>query len=160
MRQTEILRVRKQNVPVELALANTAPRSVEIFLAEHQAHEFRRQHILDLLESGPAFLPARDQTTGSWEIFNKDALVWIRVPLGPLGESEEGGSEELFDYRAPVRVELHGGPALDGEFLYSAPEESSRPVDYLNQTGRFFRLWNSEHLYLVNRSFVLRVIEL
>src|SRR5262249_60752265 len=109
---------------------------------------------------GSVVLPGREQTVGTWEIFNKEAHLWIRVPLGPLGESEEGGSEELFDYRAPVRVELHGGAALDGELLCSAPEEASRPVDYLNQTGRFFRLWNSEHLYLVNRSFVLRVIEL
>jgi hypothetical protein len=160
MRQTEILRVRKQNVPVELALADTAPRRVEIFLAEHQAHEFRRQHILDLLEGGPAFLPARDETTGSWEIFNKEALLWIRVPLGPLGESDSTGSEELFDFRSRVRIELLRGPALEGELLYSAPEEASRPVDYLNETGRFFRVWNTEHLYLVNRSFVLRVIEL
>jgi hypothetical protein len=160
MRQTEILRVRKQNVPVELALADTPPRPVEIFLAEHQAHEFRRQHVLDLLEGGPAFLPARDTATGMWEIFNKEALLWIRVPLGPLGDSDATESEELFDFRSRVRIELHGGPALEGELLYSAPEEASRPVDYLNEASRFFRLWDTEHLYLVNRSFVLRVIEL
>ena len=100
MRQTEILRVRQQNVPVELALADSAPRPVEIFLDEHQAHAFRRQHILDLLEGEAAFLPARDSTSGVWEIFNKDALLWIRVPLEPLGQSGAESSEELFDFQS------------------------------------------------------------
>jgi hypothetical protein len=160
MRQTEILRVRQQNVPVELALADSVPRPVEIFLDEHQAHAFRRQHILDLLEGEAAFLPARDSATGVWEIFNKAALIWIRVPLEPLGQGGAESSDELFDFQSRVRVELRGGPPIDGDLLYSAPEEASRAVDYLNAAGRFFRLWDTHHLYLVNRSFVLRVIEL
>src|SRR5713226_124544 len=108
MRQTELLRVRKQNVMVDLALAGTQPRTVEVFLAEHQAHTFRRQHVLDLLEQEISFLPARDFASGVWENFNKDSLLWIRVALGPLGDEEEG-ADELFDIQKRVRVELHGG---------------------------------------------------
>ncbi len=159
MRQTELLRIRKQNVPVDLALPGAPPRPVEIFLAEHQAHEFRRQHVFDLLEQGAAFLPARDFASGVWEIFHKDALLWIRVPLGPTGENLEAG-DELFDFEKRVRIELQGGDPLEGELLYSAPEQAARVVDYLNQEGRFFRLWQGDRLYLINKVFVLRVIEL
>jgi hypothetical protein len=158
MRQTELLRVRKQNVPVDLALADSQPRSVEIFLAEHQAHEFRRQHVFDLLEHDAAFLPARDFASGQWEIFNKDSVLWIRIPRGSLGEGEE--AEELFDLEKKVRVELRGGEPLEGELLYSMPEASTRVIDYLNQEGRFFRLWQADLLYLVNKAFVSRVAEL
>ncbi len=161
MRQTEILRIRKQAVLVELALAGSASRQVEVFLAEHEVHEFRRQHVIDLLQSVRSFLPARDWETGRWELFNKDVLLWIRVPLAPLGADEpESEDEELFDFRKNVRVDLMEGVPLQGELLYSAREESTRMADYLNQAGRFFHLWQEEHLYLVNKSFVQRVVEL
>ena len=158
MRQTELLRVRKQNVPVELALPGSPPRPVEVFLAEHHAHEFRRQHVLDLLEQPAAFLPARDFTSGVWEVFNKDALLWIKVPLSPQGGGEEA-NDELFDFRQKVRVDLTSGAPLDGELLYSAQEQETRVTDYMNLEGRFFRLWREDDVYLVNKSYVLRVIE-
>jgi hypothetical protein len=32
-------------------------------------------------------------------------------------------------------------------------------VDHLNRKERFFRLWNGERVFLVNRGSVLRVVE-
>ena len=32
-------------------------------------------------------------------------------------------------------------------------------MDYLNEPGRFLRLWSKDHLYLINKAFVLRIIE-
>lgn len=151
MKETEILRIPKQNVLVDLALAGAEPRSMELLLAEHLAHEFRRQHVLDLLEEPLPFLPARDAISGVWEIVNKRSMLWIR--LG--GEDEV--DEVLFDFEKKVRVDLQGGAQLEGELLYS--EESPRVSDYLNLPGSFFRLWEGEHLYLVNKSLVLRVVE-
>jgi hypothetical protein len=158
VRQTELLRVRKQNVPVELALPGSVPRPVEVFLSEHQAHQYRRQHVLDLLEQPAAFLPARDFASGVWEVFNKDALLWIKVPLAPPGGDDEAG-DELFDFRKKVRVELFGGAPIDGDLLYSLPEPGTRINDYLNREGRCFRLWQPDHLFIVNKKFVLRVVE-
>jgi len=159
--QTEVLRIRKQAVLVELALAGSQARRVEVFLAEHEAHQFRRQHVIDLLQSARGFLPARDGDTGLWELFNKDVLMWIRVPLAPLGgEEAESDDDELFDFRKNVRVDLMSGSPLQGELLYSAPEESTRTADYLNLEGRFFHLWQEGHLYLVNKAFVQRIVEL
>ena len=159
MSRTEPLKVRKQAVAVELALSGGSPRVVEVFLAEHRAHEFRRQHVLDLLEHVQAFLPARDISSGAWEIFNKDAVLWIGVPLSPFGSETGGADEELFEFRRAVRVDLLGGGPLEGELLYTAPEESARLVDYLNETGRFLHLWSKERLYLINKAYVTRVIE-
>lgn len=160
MSRTEPLRIPKEAFAVELALAGFVPRRVEIFVAEQRANEFRRQLVLDLLEHAQAFLPARDATTGTWEIFNKDALLWIGVPLAPFGSEAGAGEDELFEFRRQVRVDLIGAEPLAGELLYSAPEQSTRLVDYLNEPGRFLRLWSKETLYLINRAFVLRVVEI
>jgi hypothetical protein len=157
--QTEPLRIPKEAFAVELALAGAVPRRVEVFLAEHRANEFRHQVVLDLLEQAQAFLPARDTSTGKREIFNKDALLWIGVPLPPFGSQATADEDELFEFRRPVRVDLIGGEPVAGELLYSAPEQSTRLVDYLNEPGRFLRLWSKETLYLINKAFVLRVVE-
>ncbi len=160
MSRTEPLRIPKEAFAVELALAGAAPRRVEVFLAEQRANEFRRQVVLDLLEQAQAFLPARDPSTGKQETFNKDALLWIGVSLAPFGSQAAAGEEELFEFRRPVRVDLIGGEPLAGELLYSAPEQSTRLVDYLNAPGRFLRLWAKDTLYLINKAFVLRVVEI
>ena len=158
MSQIEPLRIRKQAVAVDLTLAGGRPRRVEIYLAEHRENEFRRQDVLDLLENANAFLPVRDARSADREIINKDALLWIGVSLAPFG-SEPDAAEELFDFRRPVRVELPGTGSLEGDLLYSAREESTRIVDYLNETGRFLRLWSKDRLYLINKTFVSRIVE-
>ncbi|HKF45219.1 MAG TPA: hypothetical protein VKG01_19155 [Thermoanaerobaculia bacterium] len=157
--RTGPLKILKQAVAVELALAGGEPRRVEVFVAEHRENEFRRQDVLDLLERVQAFLPARNVATGEWELFNKDALLWIGVPPSPLGSAPEGAADELFEFRRPVRVDFMGGQSLEGEILYSAPAESTRLVDYVNEPGRFLRLWTNDLLTLINKAFVLRVVE-
>lgn len=155
---TEILRVRKQILAVDLSLTGVAPRKVEVFLAEREIPRNRRQRLFDLLERGTTFLPARDMTTGVWEILNRDLVVWVRVALASFADDEES-TDELFDIRQRVRVDLSSGETLDGELLYSAAETLTRVTDYMNQTEQFFRLWTEEDLLLVRKSFVARVIE-
>ena len=152
------LRIPKMAVAVELALAGGEPRRVEIFVAEQRDHDFRRQDVLNLLERVQAFLPARDVATGNGEIFNKDAVLWIALPV-PALESETSEPAELFEFRRPVRVSLLGGRTITGEILYSAPAESTRLVDFLNETGRFLRLWTKDFLYLINKACVLRLTD-
>jgi hypothetical protein len=156
--QTEFLRVRKQNVVVDLALAGISPRRMELFLPEQPTSEDRRAQVLHLVEKGLTFLPARDSASGQWEIINRNALLWIRISMEDLGALGED-ADELFDFRQKVRVDLMSGAPLDGELLYSAQEQETRVTDYMNFEGRFFRLWREDDVYLVNKSFVLRVIE-
>ncbi len=155
--ETEFLRVRKQNVAVDLTLAGTLPRRVELFLADPVRPDDLRNQVMTLLESGTPFLPARDCVTSGWEIFSRDAVLWVRIPLADLAAA--GETEELFDIRQKVRVDLKSADPLTGELLWSAEQRATRVTDYMNSEGRFFRLWQEEHVLLVNRSYVLRVIE-
>jgi hypothetical protein len=158
MRHTEILRVRKQVVAVELALGNMPSRSVEVFLAAQEIHQYQRQQLLELLEHGTPFLPIRDAAAERWEIANRDRIMWVRIPPASFPAAGEE-TDELFDIRQKVVIELTSGPPLEGELLYSAEESLTRVTDYMNQQGRFFRLWKNEDLYFVHKPFVTRVIE-
>ena len=159
MKETETLRIAKKAVAVDLTLEGGQPRRVEIFLAEHRANEFRPQDVLDLLENVNAFLPVRDLGSSEQEVINRDALLWIGVPLTPMGVEPDASEQLLFEFRRAVRVELLGAAALHGDLLYSAPQESTRLVDYVNEPGRFLRLWAKDRLYFISKTFVLRIVE-
>jgi hypothetical protein len=150
------LRVPKRAVTVELALVARAACRVDLFVAEHHAHDFRPEDVLDLLEDPPAFLPAREITDdggGSWFVLNKDTVVWVALHGGVR-------DEDLYDTRQDVGVELTSGTLLRGELLFSAPDGHNRLSDHLNGSGRFLRLWAPDRVYLVNKTYVLRVVEL
>lgn len=157
MPQSESLRVRKERLEVELVLAGGSPRRVELFLAEHGSHDFNRQRVIELLDQAGSFLPGRDLETGEWESFNPRAVVWI----GMSGSSidAEGSGDELFEHRRSVRISLAAGDWLEGEVLYSAPDAGPRLVDHLNRNERYFRLWRGDQVFLVNKEWVLRVVE-
>ena len=165
------LRVPIITVRAEIMLQGGTVRTSELFVAEHQAHDFRRQLVTDLLESATAFVPLRacegpGEVPGQVELLNKEAMVWLRVPLTagepPVEEKSDPASPdvELFDEMHAVRVDLLSTDALAGNILYSPTAMGhGRVVDYLNDPGRLFRLWTGEHLYLVNKRFVVRVVE-
>jgi hypothetical protein len=157
MAEPRPLRVPKQTLEVELALAGAAPRRVELFLAEHGPHDFNRQHVLELLDQAGCFLPIRDLETGEWESFNSRAVVWVGISGSSV--DAEGSGDELFEHRRSVRVALAGGDWLEGEVLYSAPDAGPRLVDHLNRNEPYFRLWKAEQVFLVNKKWVLRVVE-
>jgi hypothetical protein len=155
------LRIPKIQMAVELAVVGLKPREVAVFIAEHLADRYRPQHLRDLLEGPEHFLPIQeaDQT---WSIINKATILWAAVNLGegqlPVEETNPSLQEELFDHRIAVEVELASGP-LSGDLLFSPPPGRGRVADHLNEMGRFFRLWTSSRLYLINKSHVLRVRE-
>jgi hypothetical protein len=157
MAEPRPLRVPKNPLEVELALTGLSPRGVRLYLAEQGSHDFRRQGILDLLEQDDSFLPACDLESGEWESFSSRAVAWIGIPLDLF--DGEVPATELFEHRRVVRVFLLGGTSLLGELLYSAPDESSRVVDLMNQKERFFRLWTEDRVFLVNKQSVQRVVE-
>lgn len=157
MAEARALRVPKKTLEVELALAGATPRRVELFLAEHGEHDFNRQHVLDLLDQVDSFIPIRDLETGEWESFNSDAVVWVGIPASSA--DADGSGDELFEHRRSVRVALTGGGWLEGDVLYSAPDAGPRLVDHLNRNDPYFRLWNAEQVFLVNKRWVLRVVE-
>ena len=156
-------RIPKIPVRVEINLGPRGIRPVEIYVAEHVADAFRRQHVADLLAGAEAFLPARDIDADRFAMFNKAVAVWIRIPLTdgslPVEESSVALTDELFEQQHAVEIELASGESLTGDLMYSLPSDRARPVDYLNQLQRFCRLWTPDYLYLVNKDSVIRVVE-
>jgi hypothetical protein len=95
--------------------------------------------------------------TGEWESFNARAVVWIG--MSRLSDDAAGAGDELYEHRKFVRVALADGGALEGEILYSAPDDEARLVDYLNRPDRFLRLWDGDRFFLVNKESVVRIVE-
>jgi hypothetical protein len=148
------LRIPTKELTVELAVREGQRSTVTVRLAEHE------QHLIDLLESDQRFIAVCDTESG-WSILNKHKLLWASIILtdGRLPIEEEQGEAPLYDKQVEVRVEFTHSEALEGKMLYSPPEGKSRVTDHLNQTGSFFRLWTSHHLYLINKHHLLRVVE-
>jgi hypothetical protein len=147
----EGLHVPKRAVDVELALAGRPAVRVQVFVPVEHAGEATHA-VLELVEHASAFLPARVPAERHVVIFNKETVVWIGVDAALV-------EEELYEFRHDVRLELVGGAELSGELLYSMPHEKARVVDYLNAPGRFVRLWTPKTLYLVNKAYLERVVE-
>jgi hypothetical protein len=157
------LRVPRTPVLVQLSLDNAPARGVELYVAEHLSAAARRGHVIELLVADDNFVPVRDPSDNSWALINKTLIAWVAVSLAdPPGDapSEPGLEEELFDVRRPVAVELVGGSRLHGELLYSPPPTRARVADFLNDSGRFFRLWTDTDVHLINKRYAARVIEL
>jgi hypothetical protein len=108
--------------------------------------------VLELLEHSSAFLPARVPSEQRGVVLNKDTVVWLALP----GDDRE---DELYEFRHDVRLELVGGGELAGELLYSLPHDHARVVDYLNGPSRFARLFTGGRLFLVNKAYLERVVE-
>lgn len=150
------LKVPKRAVQVELHLYEVGPRRFELYLAEQGARDPRPESVVARLEDDAQFLPGRDVSEEEWALVNKAAIVWADVPEEAAVLSLE---EELYDHRRPLEVELIGGGVLRGELLYSAPDNRARTVDYLNQPGRFLRVFRGGGLALVNKGWILRAVE-
>ncbi len=155
------LRVPKFPVIVELAVEGAAPCAVEVYIGAQKDRAYARQRLLDLLEHPTQFFPGREVDADRWGVFNKETVIWVGIPLdsGALPVEEESQDEQLFDIRREVEVDLSSGVRKSGELLYSPPAERSRVSDFLNEEGRFFRLWTASHVFLVNKGYVLRVVE-
>ncbi len=159
------LQVPKTAVQVSLALDGAPARDVQIFVAAHVGDFARRQQVTDLLDNEEdTFMPVLDLGDKIWNLVNKAAISWVGVPMivhPPSLEYEDTSvDEELFDVRKQVGIFLVGGARLDGELLYSPRAGRARVADFLNDSGRFFRLWAADAVYLIHRRYVARLIEL
>jgi len=160
------LRLPKFPVEVEVGFADGSSRCVDVYVAEHTEHSYRRQHVIDLLEADEPFVPARDVAENGhehWAMINKATIAWVAIPLDegslPVDDSLDASDTELYDVQSPVSVDIAAHPAVAGHVLYSPPAGRGRLIDYLNQPGRFLRVWTAERLVLVNKSCVLGVHE-
>ncbi len=149
------LKIPTRELTLQLMLLGGVTSTVTLHLGEHE------QNLLDPLEGGQPFLPVRETEEGNWSIINKPNLLWASIVLEdgrlPIDVAEE--EAPLFDRQVQVRVEFVQGDSLNGKIMYSPPPRQTRISDHMNRDAHFFRLWTSDHLYIVNKSHVLRLIE-
>jgi hypothetical protein len=157
MGENQDLKVPTNRVTVELALRGGERRRVQLFLAEHDAHAFRQQSLLDLLGDERRFLPARDVDNDATLLFNKDSIAWVALsrPLAP----EKTDDIELFEEDQRVEVRMRDGASLAGDVFYSPPEGGHRLVDHLNAGARYICMYSADQVYFVNKAFVQWVRE-
>ncbi len=150
------LRIPTKNLTVNLCFKAGSTSTVVLHLAEQE------QDLVDLLEAEQAFLPVREAGEGEWSIINKSRLLWASIVLvdGRLPIDANLEETPLFDKQVEVRVELEQGDELHGKILYSPPRGQGRVTDHMNRREHFFSLWTSDRVYLVNKSHVVRLIEI
>src|SRR5215218_2033310 len=156
----DALRIPKRSMPVQLQLQGQPPRQLALYLSDVAAAERdpgpgRVERLSDLLEAGPAFLPAQDLATGEPAFIHLERLVCAWVPalleydalLASPGASEHG-----------VQVLLSQGGPVRGSVRYVLPPGAARLTDFLNAPQRFLPVHTAdEQVVLVNKRYVLEV---
>jgi hypothetical protein len=156
------LRIPKRSMPVQLQLQGQAPRQLALYLSdvtpERGPEPGRVERLSDLLEAGPAFLPAQDPATDAPAFIHLERLVCAWVPA-------------LLEYDAllaspgacvhSVQVVLSEGAPVRGSVRYVLPPGAARLTDFLNAPPRFLPVHTAdEQVVLVHKRYVLEVNDL
>jgi hypothetical protein len=153
---TATYRIPKAKIPVRMLLRNRTLHRLELFVPLQEARKPPGRVIRELLEQPRAFFPGRDLDTDAFLLVQRDAVLWAAVERAQSQALEE---LELYDRHVWVRVDLEDGSRLEGELFYSAPTARSRVMDHLNGPERFFFLHRPDRLVLVNKAYVVYVVE-
>jgi hypothetical protein len=146
------LQVPKRRVSIELLACGGERRAVTVFLSEFTPDHGGAERVSDMLNRDDVFFPALDHTTARTTFVNRAAVVLARI-----SRSLDAGDvdEVTIPTEHEVEVKLLDGEVVRGVVSYVLAPEHSRPVDFLNGRGRFFRLLvSAEHFLLVNKQHV------
>lgn len=150
--------VPRVRIRAQVALTGRRVREVSLFLGERAQMHGGHERPSDVLESSRGFLPALD---GDALVFiNLEQIAMVTVAADLEYNADELGLLEaarIQDTSRRIGVILEDGTALSGEVAYVMPEGQRRVQDFLNYTGRFFRLRDGDQARLVNKSRVLWV---
>jgi hypothetical protein len=156
---TATYRIPKAKIPVRVLLRNRTLHRLELFVPLQEARKPPERVVRELLEQPRSFFPGRDQDTGAFLLVQRDAVLWAAVERQEGKEGQTLEALELYDRHVWVRVDLEDGSRLEGELFYSAPTARARVMDHLNGPERFFFLHRPERLVLVNKAYVVYVVE-
>src|SRR2546430_5616119 len=148
----EPLRVPKRRCEIEVTFADGSVRKVAVFLAEQASGHGGEERVRDLLESAADFVPCIDREGDNIACLAKESIAVVRTDEPP-SERDEVNLPVEHD----VEVRLRGGGVLRGFLSYVLPPDSSRPIDYLNGSSRFFSLIQEGPVALLHKTPVLAV---
>jgi hypothetical protein len=147
------LRVPKRRAEIDVTFADGSARKVAVFLSEQASLHGGEERVRDLLESPSGFLPGIDREGEKVALVAKDSIAVVRTDEPPWDRDEINLPVEH-----EVEVWLRGGARLRGLLSYVLPSESSRPIDYLNGSSRFFTLIEEGRVALIHKPHVLEVV--
>ena len=121
-----------------------------VFLSHYKGHDSRPESVGEHLER-EGFMPL--MTADRTILLNVERAVAVKV--GREGEVDR--NFEALAVRHAVTVRMWDGRTITGDLFADLPEEACRVKDYLNQPGRFMRLFLEDGVVYLNRKFVLTV---
>jgi len=147
------LRIPKRRTEIEVTFADGSVRKVAVFLAEQASRHGGEERVRDLLESSAYFVPGIDREGDGVAFLAKDSIAVVRTDEPPWERDEVN-----LPLEHEVDVRLRGGKVLRGLLSYVLPPDSSRPIDYLNGSSRFFTLIEEGRVALVHKTHGLEVV--
>lgn len=148
----EELRVPKRATRVDVPFAGGTTSEVEVYLADIGEG---REHLSDLLEGVLEFLPARAADGGATALLRRASIAVATVDAGV---ETAGPTPVTTPTEQRVTVHLVDGSSLSGVVRYVLAGESSRVLDHLNESTRFFAVWSGSRVALVAKAHVASVI--
>jgi hypothetical protein len=103
------------------------------------------------MNGGGQFFPFLPDEADTPEILNKKEILVVSIKGGD-------GEQEAVDIARRVVVEC-GSRRLEGTVLIDMPTQNSRVLDYLNRADAFLPLYEADHVHLVQKHNITRVLE-
>ena len=150
---TNLLKLPVQKVPVRLRYASDEEIVGEIYLSQRSPIHLGPMTIRELLEQPAPFFAFARADRGD-VLLNKELVEVVRYDRGLF--ADELAATDLIGRGRKVTIDLIGGLRVEGELCEDQPPERARPIDGLNQPGRFLRLRQEDQFVLVNKARVLR----
>lgn len=143
----EEYRVPTTSIEVELQFTDSRVQRGVIFVPASQS--------VDAWSADPAaFFPFRPAGTQGTELIARRSVVRLSFTPPPAREEDAPTGME----RCAVAIEYAGG-RFDGEVLLDTPSNQRRLVDYVNQPGAFLTLHKGEKAHLIQKRWVVRIIQ-
>lgn len=153
---TEVFRIPRVRVNVQVALLGKRTRDVSIFLGERAENHSGHERPSDQVNGDRKFLPALERDT--LVFLNLEAVTMLTAPAELEYTEDELQLLEIAiqqETQRRIEVVLEDGTTLNGDVAYVMPEGQRRIQDFLNGTERFFRLKDGDRARLINKSRVL-----
>lgn len=151
-----MLKIPKYTVEVELKSFTGGSKSSSIYVAEELTVDGRSERLQDIF-STRRFVPVR--VHGELELVSAAHVLWLRLDLiGALDELDPQAEQGLGASCAKVQVSLEDESVVEGSLRYYMPAGNRRVADYLDLAPRWIPVRTDDHLYLINRDRIVRVV--
>jgi hypothetical protein len=156
MQTAALLKIAKYTVEVEIRTSRGEEKKVGVFVAEELTVDGRSERLQDILDTRK-FVPV--QSDSGVELYSSAHIDWLRLDvMDGLDELDPQAERGLGASSVVAELELEDGSVLEGLIRYYMPPGMRRLADFLQTTARWIPLRTSEHLYLVNRDRIVRVV--